>query len=325
MIKELAFTPHIFDEETNSANSKWHEQIRVLGEKMFPWCSPTPFVVSNLGEGGWDCQVNTYVGAIKTNTKYLVQSLILQMKNIMVKHPLWGDWPGDNEIEWANQALKISENKFCPIERIVTTDAIALSMKNVYALNDITGSGFWNGLAPNNTLPMVISDQVKRLQILCVHAKYISISSAYLNDGKSDESDFVFALIQNIDSSTIHKERVHFDVHCQASSGLIKQDSPEVLNLIGKFKKYAKYKVQIQLNFWDKIRERILLAGEKTAVSGETKMKVRWGISMQHIARATDVNQNDQTYWILLTPQSIYYWYNYFYQRKPILGPLLVT
>jgi hypothetical protein len=325
MIKELALTPHIFDEESNQDRNNWSDQLSRLGERIRPWGSVSHFVISDLCENGWKKTAGNYVKEIKSSVKDRAMDLYTRIEPLLVSRNLLGDWPGDDEELWAQQALNVSDSGPVPLDRIVATPNTAKSHKGVNAISDVTGNGFWNGLAFDASIPMAISEQMKRLKTLCYHAGYISISSAYFRNGTACETDFLKAFIEMVCSTQRGNRILFIDVHCQASSGSITQDSPEVQGVIDELQGLITRDVQVNLFYWSKIRERIMLAGDKTTVSGEIQMKVRWGITMQHMATSRDARAGDRTYWHHLGSSDILFWNNQFYHQKPLLGPITIS
>lgn len=326
MLKEIAFTPHIFDEMSNIDNPNWADQLYVLGERLFPWQGACPFVVSNLYDGSWEHKALEYIQDITSDTKAKAQSLLVKIKEILVTRPAFADWPGEDEIKWAREAIELLQNSL--IHRLVacisTTKTLRQEGQNLHALSDVTDSGFWNNLQPDDSPPRIICEQIKRLKMIGLHAGFISISSAHIYGGEDCETGFVQELIKLAASRPANYGNVLIDVHCQATRSDITESSPIVMNVKESFEQFCSDNTQVRIYFWPKtqVLDRILLSGDITTISGKIRLKPRWGIYMGHIARRGENNPNNITQWSLLGAKGINHWNHVYYQSQPTLGPL---
>ncbi len=328
MLKEIAFTPHIFDEESNIDNADWPNQLRILGERMFPWNSPSPFVVSNLYDGSWESQAGMYIRQLSPNVKPIAQSMLTKLKDVLVSRPACGDWPGDEETKWANEAIKFI-GKEAGIDKLVTSSHCEnISDKTeagVHSIIDVSKNGFWSKLISSGDVPMIIRKQIEKLKLICLHASYIAISSAYITGGTDDETRFVREMIKFIANRPKEYVESVVDIHCYIKKEQNANDKI-IENIKRTFRRFVSDRLCIKLFFWPKefVRDRILLAGDATSVNGKPRFKVRWAIFMGHIARPKEHSDADITHWSLLDAKEMNHRYKRWYQTDPRLGPIVL-
>ncbi len=330
MLREMAFTPHIFEEETNADNDRWTEQLRLLGERLFPWSNPSPFMISNLYDGSWEYKVSEYIQQLSPEVRHIAQTLFTEIKKILVTQPAIRNWPGDSELEWANQATDLLEQE--QIDCLVVSEKICNQLRNdgydATALQEIENNVFWNNLIPDNSIPMVINEQVKKLKLICLHSQYIAISSAYIEGKSSDEASLIKGIMKAITHRPKHyTTNVCIDVHCELAARLSsEQKNNKKKNIEIYFKRIPSKNIKrIRIIFWNKVRERILLAGNIATRNGNERFKPRWGIHLGHIARGSENNMDDMTLWHLLTHRDINYWYKKLYQTNIIEEPIEIS
>lgn len=313
MLTEFAFTPAVFDESAHEDPELWCEQLRRLSLSMFPETSAWPVVVSDLYEGSWMEQVIPVIQKIRNpKAKVLCQGLITQIKRMTVSRPICGEWP-ELDSDWCMEA--IASGQVEAIERIIATrstkevspDAFSL----VRAIGEINDRGFWAGIEADASPPMVINDQVRLLQKLCIHSEWVALVNPY---GLTSEQDFGIQLLQAAFTRDASYGMIDFEFHCQEpdTSDLIERAKRQrnlTKNMSMQIQGVHSGSQNVNLYFWPSLRERILICGVYTSLSDGTKRKSpKWGVSMNHVAHQQG-RADEETEWKLLRRERLNKWF----------------
>lgn len=320
MLKEIAFTPFVFDEAFNTSNRRWAESLSEMARFLFPLQAPCTCLVSNLHKSNWlPIVLEKISNCTDHSLKVILQQFFTKVNDYLVERPSVTDfeYPGGNDDMWADEALQSSQTHG-EIDKIFTCHETAQGQDNFFEVREFLSESFINTLLVNNLVPMVIDEQIARLKQLCLHASYISISSAYF---RGAELDFAKHLIQKAGSRPSNFSNVVIDIHLEIPED--KDEQERIMNYVRRrLKENMNERTIIRLYGWKKIRERVLLAGDQTTVSGQLRFKPRWGINTYHIARFGETNLDDKTNWSIMKKNEIIHWNKVYYQFKPILGPL---
>jgi hypothetical protein len=309
MLTEFAFTPSIFDDEAHPDPGAWHEQIRELGLNMFPRVSACPVMVCNLFDGGWHAEAFQAVNRIKDHRlRVLCEGLLARAAEALVRRPPCLDWP-TTEIEWAHEAL--ASHRIEPIERIVATDAartaIAAEGQSIRSIEEVLDGGFWHGISAEATPAMCIADQVKVLHKIRLHADFLCLVTKHIYGGDDDETDFAVALITAtltrppgfaVPDIEIHTEGPR-DPSAHDYAARVNTLTANILRCLGSALQPGQ---QVRLVIWPKLLDRLLVAGVHTQdANGNIVRSPRWGVAMNHIARAGDARKAiPPTTWTLM-------------------------
>jgi len=322
MFKELAFTPFVFDEAMNTTNNRWSDSLRRLLTFLFPEQSPSQYMVSNLHDGNWNPVLTNIIDDCPVpSAKILLQQFQTKVDDLLVIRPSVTafEYPGGPDETWAIEALK-SDKVHGKIDQIFACSETAQGHENICVLNDILMDSFVETLMFDNLVPMVMDEQLKVLEKILLHASYISMSSAYFH---ASELYFAKALITKVGDRPSEFDNAIIDIHIQAPES--EDDvSHRVSNIQRQLQGCLTGKTTVRLFVWEKLRERVLLAGDVTTVSGEQRLKARWGVNTSHIARSGECDPEDKTPWSVMTQTDIIHWNKRFYQTTPKLGPLIV-
>jgi len=322
MFKELAFTPFVFDEAFNVSNRRWAESLSEMARFLFPLQSPCTCLVSNLHKSNWlPIALEKLSNCTDHSLKVFLQQFFTKVNDYLVERPSVTDfvYPGGNDDMWADEALQSSQTHG-EIDKIFTCHETAQGQDNFFVVREFLSESFIKTLMVKNFVPMVIDEQIARLKQLCLHAGYISLSSAYLH---SSELDFAKELIKRAGSRPSNFSNVVIDLHIQAPES--KEDtSNRVNNMCNYLRDNILPKTTVKICVWKGIRERVMLAGDQTTVSGQLRFKPRWGINTNHIARSGENDVDDKTRWSVMEKNEIIHWNNIYYQSEPVLGPLNV-
>jgi len=336
MLKELAFTPHIFDEETNSGDPQWSNHLRKLGGNIFHHNAACPFLISDLLNGSWKAVAAGMVDAIRDHkARGLAQSLLSQMDNVLVPRTSTRNW-AEEETDWASDAMRLNQDGL-EADRVVASNPVAEPLKaagdSIWALSETEDKRFWHNMESDDSPPMVLAEQIHRLRRICLHAGFIAIVSPCMKGTDTDETEFALEIIRSACARPSGYGKLAIDVHAEGPELHRGQSAySDTLTrikdmLLQKLRPLRDPNVTIRLFIWEKLRERILLAGRlRYDSAGDPLPNARWGIGMQHMARPGEVDMSDATIWTLLKPRAVGSWYREFYAptKPPLLGPLNV-
>src|SRR5687767_10805274 len=102
MLAEFALTPSVFDEQAHADGETWRDQLRKLGNGMFPDTGAWPVMVSNLYDGSWHhLAVKTAKAITDHRARRLCEDLLENAAKTLVRRPAaCSDWPGDDSVAW---------------------------------------------------------------------------------------------------------------------------------------------------------------------------------------------------------------------------------
>ena len=289
MLKEIALTPHVFDEASNPDSDAWLDALDALGHGLFPR-GAAPMVAANLYGGAWMGEVVNKLGSIRDHrVRDRVQRIITQLKNILVPRPLVRGWPED-ERGWAEEA--IASRKFEPISRVVTTNELGREFVpeegECHGLASVEGDEFWQGISSACPVSMDLDTQVALLRPLCVHAQYLALVMPHVRGGPDDETEFVVRVVDSAFRRPVGFSSMFVELHLNADGY---QRCPD--NLIDTVRQSLAAGLsssgEVRLFLWPKFTERLFIAGDvKIAPDGKQTKYPRWGVSFNHIARPKD-------------------------------------
>jgi hypothetical protein len=314
MLTEFAFTPSIFDEDAHEDKEAWRDQLKELGRNMFPRVSAWPVVVSDLYGGSWNQVADQTVKAIKDQrARFLCEGILQNMRKTLVPRPVCGDWP-DEDVAWGREA--IASNSTESIERIVANSVTKTALTKEYSLirslNEVEEGGFWRGIAADASPKMIIADQVQLLRKLCLHSEWVGLINPHTS---TNESDFALELVRTAFDRPADFAAVKFELHTQAPRNCVDEaDRQERLrrvthNVTRQVRGKLRDAQSVDLYFWPKLLDRLLIAGTYSVDSQGNKQKSpRWGVSMNHVARGSDADAAP-TEWKLLRREQLDYWF----------------
>lgn len=338
MLKELALTPHLFDESSHENSETWIEQVRELGRRLFVENAACPFLVSDLLGGGWSGEVYQMIENADPGRRPMLLSLLSKLADILVfRHS--GDHDLHAEGDWVREALFCCGRPAVAIDRIVATQAAAREFRQneakVRGLPETQKQGFWDELESNDTPQMIISEQIQRLRLLCLHAGFICLASPWIRGGRDDDSPFALALVRAAaDRPEGHCIPV-IDIHtdCRREDRETDQDYGGKVDNVRHnvslcLQEANSPKVKIRLFIWHRLLDRHLLAGDSPGTRDERlEPRVRWGISLNHVARPQDPPQPPAS-WKLMKPKEAGMRRDYYYPREAncyVDGPVKIT
>jgi hypothetical protein len=314
MLTEFALTPSVFDDEANTDPQAWREQIRELGLNMFPRVSAWPVMVCNLFEGGWHAIAFQTVSRIKDATlRTMCEDLLRRAADAAVRRPACLDWPTD-DIEWAHEAL--ASHQIEPIERIVAADAtrtaIAAEGQSVRSINEVLDGGFWHEVSAEATPAMRIVDQINTLHKICLHADFLCLVTKDIYGGDDDETDFAIALLRSALSRPAGFAEPDIEIHTEGPRDPSAHDyaarvSTLAANILLSLGSALQPGQQVRLVIWPKLLDRVLVTGLHTQdANGNIVRSPRWGVAMNHIARAGDARKAiPPTTWTLMKKDNL--------------------
>jgi len=330
MLKEIALTPEVFNPNSYSNEDNLLSHMRTMGSRLLFYSGANPFMLSNLYDGSLRQEIIKTVQAIEPPIKYTIQNMCEKLAPLFVTRPPMGNWP-DSDENWALEAINSSQNNDKKINRIVACEETAKSLRTQgYKLSGVFETQdevFWQDMYSHDHIPMIIQEQISSLRLICLHAGFIAVSSAYIKGTDTDETEFVLELIKKtvyLNYNSIVLFHVHAegpDIH-EAGPDYENRLNHLTTNIKQKLLEVSNDKAKIILYVWPKLRERILLAGISTTRDGKLVPNARWGIHLGHIARPNEKSTSDYTEWKILGKCGLMDWHRYFYSDG--LAPLVI-
>jgi len=317
MLSEFAFTPAIFDEAAHDDKEAWGEQLRELTSAIFPRTSVGPVVISDLYAGSWSQHIVSYIEKISDHrARKYCQSLLTNMHRMLVKRPVCGVWPSEDDAAWCREA--IATHAVEPIDRIIsvrkTKDSQNENFSIVRCIDEVEDGGFWRGINADASPRMVIAEQVDLLRKLCLHSDWIAVINAH---GFSSEQDFSLHLLEAAFWRPPGFGPIHVELHAEAPyvSDVVERKVRQervALNMARNIERSLKAPHKVDLCFWPKLLDRVIVAGNFAKESdGTIRKRPRWGVSMNHVARGSEPNI-PPTEWKLLRAESLNDWFRKF-------------
>jgi hypothetical protein len=310
MIGELAFTPSIFDELAHADGESWREQLRELGNAMFPRTAAWPVMVANLYEGSWHHIALKTARAVKEGkARVLCEEMLGNIGKILVHRPSAGeDWPPD-DLAWGREAL--AAHAVEPIDRIVSCRAVqnilAREGHPIRCIDEVQASGFWGNISSQWSQPLTIPSQIEAIRKLTLHAEFICLITPHVRGAADDETEFTLQLIRAALRRPGGARPGEIEIHAEGPDNPASSDFAQRLqNSVGNTTRAILSALQtgqsVRLVLWPKLLDRYLIAGVFTETSSGVRLRSpRWGIAMQHIARTVDAREpKPPTSWSLL-------------------------
>lgn len=315
MIGEFAFTPSVFDEAANCDVDAWCDQIRELGNAMFPRTAAWPVMVADLYDGSWHHIAVTTSEAIKTSkARGLCNGILQNIAYCLVRRPVAVDaWPSD-DAAWGREA--IASNRVEPIERIVSCravqDILAGLGHSIRCISEVYADSFWDDIDSQWDQELRIASQIRAIRKLTLHAEFLCLITPHIRGQNDDETEFAIEMIQSTQRRPQGFASVEIEIHTEAPDNSSSADFPDrlrrsVSNTSTSLQSALRKGQSLRLIHWPKLLDRYLIAGVYAETSGGKKIRSpRWGVSMQHIARRIDDRQTKPpTAWSLLTRKQL--------------------
>jgi hypothetical protein len=145
--------------------------------------------------------------------------------------------------------------------------------------------------------------------VSCVHSDFLCLITPHIYGGGDDETDFATALVKSAFHRPVGFSPPEIEIHTEAPDSPASTDYAQrvarcVHNISSSLQSVIPAGRHVQLVLWPRLLDRYLIACvNKTLSGGKQVRSPRWGISMPHIARATDARQaTPDTTWTL-TPR----------------------
>ncbi|MFN3152905.1 hypothetical protein [Bremerella sp.] len=324
MLKEIAFTPGVFDEEAQPDKSDWRDQLKELLSILAPKTGVCPIVISNLYDSGWYWEVERTLKSVEDpKLKPVCQGILTKMKDRLVKRPYRLNYPED-DAGWCREAL--ASHAIDPIDRVVATSqtraTLADECPDVRGIDELEDAGFWHDINDRASPEAFFEDQIVLLRKLCLHSDWIAYCSPYAN---SSEMDFTIEFLKAATSRPHGFEPVEIEIHFDNWDRGRSMAGPQTerrtkQDRLAQFVKQSLDGILCTSNTvhffcWEKLLERTLIAGDfRIDGDGKRRRRARWGLSMTHVARkrrpkggaATDAEQETEPHrWSLMDKQEL--------------------
>ncbi len=184
----------------------------------------------------------------------------------------------------------------------------------IRSIDEVMDAGFWRGIESDASPRMVIAEQVKLLRKLCLHSEWIAVINAH---GFGSEQDFSLQLLETAFRRPSSFGPIHVELHSEAPDVVDPiqrraSEEKQADNMRPKIQRFLKTPHKVDLYFWPKLLDRVIVAGNFVKESGgTTRKRPRWGVSMNHVARGSEPNI-PPTEWKLLRPESLNDWFRKF-------------
>ncbi|MFH1614298.1 MAG: hypothetical protein ABIG61_04335 [Planctomycetota bacterium] len=317
MLTEYALTPHVFDDEHNSNNPQWLEQLRAFGNRLLPVDQEQTFntVISNLYSGSWyESNFLQIINSLEERQKTLhsklhALDLLKQMRprierHLIVRPAVKEDYPLKEE-DWHAEAVLTNARTTLPIHRIVGSSKLKVE-NNGYRLDQINNNDrFWDRIADRQWLEAKVETQVNYIKKMCSFYSFIGIASPHLSClGSGRDLNFAIALIK----SALDREHglgavQRLDLHTQGPYTGESERNTFAQNVMRRLQQEFDNKASlINLYLWPSLLERHLMFGKAT---GGEKPNTVWAISATHFARPDSDGPNQDPATFTLLPTSL--------------------
>lgn len=319
MLTEFAITLEVLEQADDPAA---REHLRDLGKDMFPRNSASPVILADLCGGSWFAEARNAVERIKDHAaRAKAKGLLTKLKEILVNRPYIGvDYP-TNEQGWVRQAMATS--KMERIARIVATPQVYGELRGscpqLHSLENTARADFWEGVRTCRPVPPSLDEQIRALRSICVHAGFIAFASPYILGGSDDDTDFVKRLIRSALKRPEGFQSPLIDIHTEGPDKPGSSDFQVALqnrvdNVVESLQGAISGGGQIRLFVWQKLLERVLLAGDNAPDPGQPSSHwPRWGVSFTHVAREWDKLDAYRATFALLDKEGKEFWHKKLY------------
>jgi hypothetical protein len=298
MLAEFALLPSVFDEKVHPDVTAWKEQLRDLGNGMFPrtQAATCPGDCCRLtGRPMVETCRATGQQCFGSERPHPGQGLLKRIANVTVRRPGHLKQLGEHN-DWACET--IDSHRSNPFDRIVacpaTVDRLRKDATNVWNLSDVDKDEFWDQISADWSPELCIRQQVDSLGKICLHSDFLSLISPHIQ-GADDETDFAIALIRRAfdrpsgyppPEIEIHSEGPHKpEGHPDFADAMQKK----VKNIRDRLSEALQPGQQLHLILWPKLLDRYLIAGLRRPDASGTERRIpRWGVHLGHIARKAD-------------------------------------
>lgn len=313
MISEIAITPSLFEEAAQDDRDQWLDQLRKLGNVLFPEFSACPVVISDLYDGSWYPEIKARIDSVTDHTaRPLCLDILKGLQNVRVTRKAMGDWP-DNDLNWCDEAIAAHEEE--PIDRIVTSRAVSVSSEKsakIRFYDEMLDRGFWHGINASQPTPYSLPAQIGLLRKICFHSQWLALINPY---GIASEDKFSKDLIESAFAFNGRSVPLIIELHVASPQNDSEQGKVNLVanfrqRLLGRGRPNIKPGDNVLIHFWNRdFKDRYLLGG---GFINETKKRVRWGVAMQHVARESDQDSAPPSEWSLLNNESLSSRFNFF-------------
>lgn len=278
MFAEIALTPWVFDEGSNTDFDAWQRQLSELAHRMFRKGEPSPIIVSNLADGFWLKQAGRIVAKISDpRARDKCHSLLRQIESrcALVVRPQKCNPLRDNELAWSAEAVASARHDE-PIERIVASAIHSESSERVVrSISEVEDEDFWIDIPPDSSLKMTIADQVGLLHKLCVHSHVLCLVLPFIKGGDDDETRFAQQLVKSALRRPSNFASAEIEIHTQPNRGDKLPDS-WVNNVRKSFEECLRPGQNVRIVFWRDVVERAVVAGFNTEHPTRTLRRTLW-------------------------------------------------
>lgn len=313
MIAEFALTPSVFDETAHADKDAWLDQLNELKAGMFPRTAPSAVLISDLADGAWTSMAELKVKAVTDHRMRLkVQALFTHIKAQLVRRKRMAP-TGDitKEAWWAREAIR-SADQVEGIDQIIgSVDCPGLVPEHpgrISPIHNVTAEVFWSNVA-SVWAPLVdTAGQVNSVRKILAHAEFVWLVSPYVRGLAADETPFACELLRRLFSRRPGSQLRQVQVHIEGPDRTSRHAS-EYPRLLANIRANAAYELErsiprgqsVQLVIWEKLLERVLLAGDYITRSSGESQKPRWCVHMGHVARAADRTATERHDWNLVS------------------------
>ena len=347
MLTEIALTPHVFQDGSGLPVPTRTENLRSLMKRLRGQAPVGALVFSNLNSGRADdwrkCAERLLHGTwASPQIRQLMMDLFQQLKAFQVDRPSLGHVTAvQDELHWCREAFAPhqdyrADHLFVSPRGHNFLSKRYLAVKNFDALD---GDPLWSKLSSLVFPRMDIDDQIKHLRPLCRHARFLALVLPYGLTLEWGEADWALTFIASslrrpaefgvpeieLHVSTDGKEDAEVKSQ-QAGHRTIQPFIHEVEQLLHGHEFFRLF-VRPRWHRKGRFISRRLFAGEYADVAtGTPVLRIRWGVSLEHVATTKDkVDQTPPT-WALLTRSEAdrQFQIECRSQTLPLVGPLTI-
>jgi hypothetical protein len=270
----------------------------------------------------WRAEIGRLIGAIRGPHAGIVRDLFRLIEQHLVSRPAFGHVRVvTDELHWVREA--ISPAPAFPIQQIIVSysglrDSHSLFTQTL-CINRLSQAPFWDGIAFSASPPMSISDQVAILRPIWLHGQVLALVLPYgLDISHTGEADWFFEFATRALNRPPGYDEPNLELHVSfdGNGNDVKTQGaahPEVDNFIRQAKRQPGLRghefslfVRARSHGTQRFIARRAFAGEQVNVgTGTPNVRIRWGISLEHVGHLNDSpNQTPPTFTLLPRQQA---------------------
>lgn len=296
MLAEFFLTPEVFCDSD--------EGLRDLQTCLFPFGNTPVALICQLGDHWKKAIVDKIVRIPNQNHQHLAMTLFEKVcEDIAVARPAGGNAPPD-EPSWIRTAQQ--SHRVLELDGVVVSDNLPNPPNECTTLAEFVVPPFWEDYPNPRFIQRDVGAQESVLRPFCAFSDWIIVRMPQIRGGNEDEIVTVKQIIRLATNVPSGFRKSSIELHFPLDERLSRNPKRVMSSVLQELREVAEpnSEVMIKLLPTGSFVNREILGGEFAAVSsGESKMRARWLITMNHVAvgrrRDRDRERDDANSWNL--------------------------